>query len=355
MNLKTIRVGIVGLGNNTRLRHVPGLRACEGVEIVAVCNRRPESTVAVAREFGIPQTFGSWQELVAAPDIDAVMIGTAPYLHCPITVAALEAGKHVLTEARMAMSADEASRMCEASRRYPNLVTQIVPSPFGLRANRVVKELLASGYIGELREVVVIGTSDSLANPDAPLQWRQMAELSGVNMLSLGILHETLMRWVPAPIRVFAKSHAFTRERLEPATGIVRSVGTPDSVHVLTDLPGGAQGLYHFSGVTRFGPGSHIHLYGSEGTLKYELLPHDRLIGARRGEMDLHEIEVPPEKVSCWRVEAEFIDAIRGRGKIELTDFATGLSYMQFTEAVAQSAKTGNSISLISLRNTGLN
>ncbi len=346
MTSDRIRIGIVGLGANTRLRHVPGLRACDGVEIVAVSNRRPESTAAAARDLGIPRTFDHWQDLVADPDIDAVVIGTWPYLHCPVTLAALDAGKHVLTEARMAMNAAEAQRMLDASRRHPNLVTQIVPSPFGLRANRVVREMIAAGFIGELREVVVLGTSDMLADAATTLHWRQVAELSGVNMLTLGILHETLVRWVPDPIRVLAHATAFVPERLDPATGMRCRVGVPDSVQVLTEFSGGARGLYHLSGVTRFGPGSQIHLYGSDGTLKYELLPHDRLLGARRGDAELREIEVPVDKQMAWRVEADFIDAIRSRCRIELTDFATGVRYMQFTEAVARSAETGRAVVL---------
>jgi predicted dehydrogenase len=346
MTSERIRVGIIGLGANTRLRHVPGLRACEGVEIVAVCNRRAESTAAAAREFGIARTFERWQDLVADRDIDAIVIGTWPYLHCPITLAALDAGKHVLTEARMALNADEARQMLDASRRHPNLITQIVPSPFGLRANRVVKELLASGYIGELREVVVIGTSDMLADSTAPLHWRQVSALSGVNMLTLGILHETLIRWVPDPIRVVAQTHAFTPERMDPATGMKVGVGTPDSVAVLSEIAGGARGLYHFSGVTRFGPGSQIHLYGSEGTIKYELHPHDRVLGARRGDAELREIVVSPERAMAWRVEADFIDAIRGCSRIELTDFATGVRYMEFSDAVARSARSRFAVEL---------
>ena len=62
--MQTIRVGIIGLGANTRLRHVPGLRACRDVEIVAVCNRRPESTQAAAAEFNIPKTYVQWPKLV---------------------------------------------------------------------------------------------------------------------------------------------------------------------------------------------------------------------------------------------------------------------------------------------------
>src|SRR5881409_3947933 len=128
MAQQPVRVGLIGAGKNTRLRHIPGLKAIEDVSIVAVCNRRPSSTTAAAREFGIPRTYEHWEEVVADPGIDAVVIGTWPYLHCPITLAALEAGKHVLTEARMSLNAAEAHRMLTAAQRHANLVTQIVPS-----------------------------------------------------------------------------------------------------------------------------------------------------------------------------------------------------------------------------------
>ena len=85
--METIRIGFVGLGANCRLKHVPGLRACADVEIVGVVNRRPESTAAAAQQYSIPKTYEGWQELVADPEIDAVVIGTWPYLHCPITLA----------------------------------------------------------------------------------------------------------------------------------------------------------------------------------------------------------------------------------------------------------------------------
>jgi predicted dehydrogenase len=346
MSHNPIRVGVIGLGGNCRLRHVPGLRSCDNVHISAVCNRRRESTQSAAAEFGIPKTYDHWEDLVADPDIDAIVIGTWPYLHAPITLAAIDAEKHVLVEARMAMNAEEARQMHAASEAHPNLVCQVVPSPFGFRADRVVKQLIASGYLGELREVVVIGTNDALADRRTPLLWRQVAALSGVNMLTLGILHETLIRWVPDPVRVHAQTCAFTPERIDAASGAITPVGTPDSVQVLTTLANGARCIYHVSGITLFGPGSQIHLYGSEGTLKYELAPQDRLFGAQRGDKELREIPVPPEHQYGWRVEEEFVVSIRQRVPVQFTDFATGVRYMQFTEAVARSAVRGRAIDL---------
>jgi len=344
----SIRIGIVGLGGNTRLRHVPGFRACQDVEIVGVCNRRTESTQAAAAESGIPKTYSRWEDLVEDPAIDAVMIGTWPYLHRDISVAALKAGKHVLTEARMARNAMEARQMFAASQQHPELVTQIVPSPFGLRVHRAVKDLLAEGFLGQLREVVVLGINNTVADPTSPLHWRQSAELSGLNMLALGILHETLVRWIPHPTRVLAQTQIFTPTRHDPATGRVKHVGTPDSVQILTEIPGNARGIpgnargiYHLSGAVYHGPGTQIHLYGSEGSLKYSFDGEDRVSIGRKDERSLRELEIPPEKAGGWRVEEEFINAIRGIEAVQFTDFATGVRYMEFTEAVANSAASG--------------
>jgi predicted dehydrogenase len=352
MSTQRLRVGLIGAGGNTRLRHIPGLRALPDIDLVAVCNRRPESTAAAARDFAVPRTFEHWHDLVADPDIDAIVIGTWPYLHCPITLAALDAGKHVLTEARLSMNAAEARQMLAAAQAAPQLVTQVVPSPLGLQGNDVMRELIQGGFLGELREVQVFGLNAALADPAAPLSWRQDAALSGYNMLSLGIVHETLLRWVPPPVRVLAQVHAFVPTRTDPESGVRLAVGTPDSVQVLTVLENGARASYHFSGVVGLGQHTGIHLYGTEGVLHY-YLQDDRIFGASRqrgdshGQLaDLKEIPIPPEKAGRWRVEADFVDSIRQGTAVRLTDFATGVKYMEFTEAVALSANRGESVEL---------
>lgn len=352
MALRSLRVGLVGAGGNTRSRHIPGLRALPAVEIVAVCNRRPASTEAVARAFGIPRTFSRWEDLVADSDIDAVVIGTWPYLHCPITLAALDAGKHVLTEARMSMNAAEAHRMLAAARKHPNLVCQVVPSPFGVKGHRLMRDLIEGGFLGQLREVHVRSFNNALGDETVPLSWRQDAALSGVNMLTVGILHETLLRWVPPPRRVQAQTHAFIPERLEPESGRRRPVGTPDSVQVLAVLEGGARAVYHFSGVSAFGQGQSITLAGSDGVLCYDLAT-DQIRGASRRQgiaaaaLDqLDPIPLPPEKAQEWSVEADFVESIRAGTPVRLTDFATGVAYMEFTEAVARSGQRREAVEL---------
>lgn len=346
MTEQTVRIGVVGAGANTRTRHIPAFRQIPGVSVVGVVNRTPASTAQAARELEIPVTYPDWQALVADPQIDAVMIGTWPNLHCEVTCAALAAGKHVLCEARMARNLDEAQQMFDAAQAHPDLVAQLVPSPFGLEFNSYFKELIDDQFFGELREVVVIGADDTFWDFSKFLHWRQDAAISGNNILTLGILHETAQRWLPPTTRVMAQVQTHEPRRANPHGEGTAPVTVPDSVQVLTQFANGGRGLYHIGGTNLFGPGKQIQLYGSYGTAKIEFGTETKVWLGRAAQSEMRLLELPPELQSGWRVEAEFIGAIRGQEQVRLTDFATGLSGMEFTEAVHISAETGRAIDL---------
>ena len=123
-----IRVGIIGAGGIVGSVHIPGLRRMPGVEIVAVANRSLESSRRAADEFDIPRAYADWEQLLGDKGIDAVLIGTWPYMHRDITLAALDSGRHVLCQARMANNTAEAREMLAASQRHANLVCQLVPT-----------------------------------------------------------------------------------------------------------------------------------------------------------------------------------------------------------------------------------
>lgn len=333
-----IRIGVIGAGENARVRHIPEFRRLREVEIVAVANRSRESGQNVANALGIPRVHSDWRDLLADPLVDAVLIGTWPYLHCEATCAALTAGKHVLVEARMARNLSEAEQMLAAARAHPHLVTQIVPSPLGLQCGPAVQRLLDDGALGELRELAVIGANDSLWDDRQPVHWRQDSSLSGRNVLMLGILHETVLRWCPPPDRVFAQAARWSQRQPAPG-GVAQRADLPDVLHVLTRIAGGGRGLYHLSGMALFGPATQIHLYGSHGTIRVEFGATERVCCGRAGQTALRELAIPPEERGGWRVEAEFVGAIRGEERVRLTDFETGVRYMAFTDAVLRSVE----------------
>jgi predicted dehydrogenase len=345
---QVIRVGFVGAGNNTRRRHIPGFKALPGVEFVAVANRSPESGQRVAREFGIGRVAGDWREVVQAADVDAVCIGTWPYMHREITEAALAAGKHVLCEARMAMNAAEGRQMLQASRRAPHLVAQLVPSPITLEADQTIVALLAEGYVGQVLAVELEATlQPQFLDPQAPLHWRQDARLSGHNIMNMGIFYEAMMRWVGHARRVMAMARIAVPRRRDD-TGAWHDVVVPDHVDILAELRSGAHARLRFSSITGLARAPEAWIFGSDGTLRLEMEAR-RLWGGRRGDTALKEIAIPAERRGGWRVEAEFVNAIRGREKVSHTTFEDGVRYMEFTDAVARSAASGQAVEVADL------
>lgn len=339
MDSGTLRIGIVGAGQIARDRHLPGFQAIPGVKVIGVCNRRRDSSVRIAREFDIPRIYDNWEQLIDDDEINAVMVATWPYLHCSVTLAALDAGKHVLTQARMAMNAREAQRMLDRARESVGLTAMVVPSPLGLTGDKLMRRLIADGFLGSLRELHVQGLSSNLADPKAPLHWRQVTKYSGFNMLNLGILHETALRWTTPVTQVLARAAKIIRARRDPEQENKKvRVGTPDSVQVLTNQQDGSIGVYRLSAVAWHNSSNTIELYGSHGTLIYDLT-RDVILGAKANDPELRPIPITEDLRGGWQVEDDFIAAIRGERPVTHTDFLTGARYMQFTEAVARSSR----------------
>lgn len=335
VNTSTIRIGFIGAGANTRLRHLPGFQAIPGVELSVVCNRSETSSRAVADEFNIKRIAGNWRDVIEADDVDAICIGTWPYLHAEISIAALNAGKPVLTEARMAMNIIKAEAMLAASRAHPHLVAQIVPAPMSLEMDTTITELLNAGHIGELREVCITHTSGVYANAASPLSWRQDATLSGVNTLTVGIYYEMLGRWIADdPQRILATSSIFTSQRTA-TDGEVKNVTVPDSITILGEYQNDTRLLAHFSGVEAGTGRDEIRLNGSAGCLRADFKVNNVYYTPVGGNEKM--LEIPAAQRRGWRVEADFIDSIRNRAPVRLTSFADGLRYMKFTEAAVTS------------------
>jgi predicted dehydrogenase len=348
MPVDPIRIGFVGAGAIARERHIPGLRRIPGVELVGVVNRTRRSTERVAADVGIPRTYTDWRALIDDAAIDAVVIGTWPNLHCEVACAALDAGKHVLCEARMARDLPEARRMLAAAQARPKQVAQIVPSPYGLISGPALEQTIEEGFLGTLRELVVLGADDQFFDYSKPLHWRQQQELNGRNVLSLGILHETALRWSPPPTQVFAQVQLFEATRPVPEECCTAEVTVPDSLQAITQLAGGGRGIYHQSGAILFGPGKQIHLYGSRATIKVHFLPDgtEQVWLAHAGDNELRAVDIPEDQRGGWRVEQEFVGAIRGEEQVSLNTFTTGVQYMEFVEAVAESAATNRPVPL---------
>ncbi len=344
-----IRVGVIGAGGNTTKLHIPGLQAQDGVEIVTVVNRSAASSQRVADEFGIPGIAADWQEVVEDREIDAICIGTWPYMHAPMTIAALENDKHVLCEARMALNSAQAHDMLDAARRAPRRVAQIVPAPHTLEFDRTIMDMIGEGYIGDLITLDArITAACDFPNPSSPITWRQDRDISGNNIMSMGIWYEAMMRWVGPMANVFATGQAAVSHRTDDG-GHRRAMTIPDHVDIMGNMEQGGQIRFNVSTVLGHAPAAvDVGIFGTDGTMRLYQGNGEpmTLFAGRRGDDGLAEVSIDPAKKGGWRVEEEFINAIRGVEEVSHTDLTTAVQYMEWTDAVTQSLRTGQSVAL---------
>ena len=327
-----LRIGFIGAGANTRTRHLPGFKEIPGVVLAAVCNRTEESSRKVAQAFGVPVVAPDWRAIIDSPTIDAVCIGTWPNLHAELTIAALRAGKHVLTEARMARDLGEALLMFAEAQRHPQLVAQIVPAPMSLAFDATIVKLINAGVLGSLREVSVMCTNNTQVDSALPSGWRQDPQLSGKNTLALGIYYEMTLRWLGRGVTSLSADAAIFTPQRKNAQGERQTMTIPERVTVLGRYADAARFLAHFSSVELTAPRNEIRLHGSRAGLRLDFITNQLWLAEAAGPEQLVEIMAAPG--DAWRVEADFIASIREDRPVTLTDFATGVSYMRFTEAV---------------------
>jgi len=335
---KTVRIGFIGAGGIAKERHLPGLKKVDGVELVVVANRSLASAEKIRKEYGFAEASDNWQAVVERPDVDAIFVAAPPYLHKPATVAALANGKHVFCQARMARNLAEARDMYEAAKRSDR-VTMICPPPHAMKGDYYVKKLIRDGYFGQIREVHVHAFASSFADSNLPLHWRQDAFISGLNTLNVGMLVEVLHRWVGHFDQVSALTATHTPRR--PKEGSIQEVAVDvaDSVGIVGKLRNGGLAVMHFSGAAYHGGENRIEIYGSDASLVYFISSH-RILAGKAGEPGLTPVEIPSELVREWSAEADFVNGIRTGAPVS-PDFEEGLRYMEVTEAVYRSARTG--------------
>jgi predicted dehydrogenase len=340
-NNQKLRVGIVGAGGIVRTRHLPALKKNPDVELVAVSNSSYESAEKFCSE-ELPQAtpMRNWADLLALPDLDVIWIGTPPYMHSAVTISALEAGKHVFCQARMSMDLAEADEMLATSKRFPELVTMLCPPPYGMRADLLVKKLLAENYIGRPHHVRLQSFTGAYLDPNKPAHWRQKIEISGLNVLTLGIYVEVLQRWLGDITGVFARGKVVhpIRDGYE--------VIVPDLLNVFCAFGDGAEGVLEFSGINAFAGGDRCEIYGDRGTIVYDFAT-DIVQAGKTGDKEMRVVDLPSELATEWRVEDDFIAAVKSKGRVRPhPDFEDGLRYMRVVQAVADSRARNEWVSI---------
>jgi predicted dehydrogenase len=344
MAVQRLRIGFVGAGGIVRQRHAPGLGKIEGIEFAGVANRSRESSERAAEDLGIQRVFDDWKELVNSDDVDVVWIGTHPYMHREITLAALAAGKHVFSQARMAMDYQDAKAMWEAAERSDRTTMLSIP-PHYLRGDKAIREMLADGFVGQPLNVVVRSYSDTYADPKIPLHWRQERHISGYNTLDVGMMVEVMHRWLGYARRVTAMGKTVYPTR-PTADGGEGKVERPDTLTAVAELENGALATMLWSGVARHAAETNaFEIFGSDGTVRYLAASNTILVG-KAGDSQLKPLELSAHQEREWDAETSFVEAVRSGKKTAEPSFWDGLKYMEMTEAIFRSAETGKTVEM---------
>jgi len=357
------KIAIVGTGFGARVQ-IPGFLKIAGVEICGVMSSgRYERAEEVAQEFGIANVCHSYEELLALPGLDAVSIVTPPYQHHSQTLAALEAGKHVLCEKPMAMNLQEAREMVKAVQRT-GLIGMIDHEFRYIPARAYAQELIRDGWLGELYWANISTLTGTAADPHTrPYGWLFQKSAGGGFLGALGSHYLDALRcWFGEISAVLAQLSTFIKQRPLPGSNELRDVDVDDSFTLLLKMASGAQATIKVSVVTRFGGGERIELYGSGGTLIID--SEGKLQGARANDDRLQILPIPARYTSgpsssdprlrpFVTLAEDFVEGIRAAkvagkplGQEIEPSFADGLKVQQVLDAARASAETNCWVSL---------
>ena len=307
--LPPVRWGVLGAANIAVAKVIPGMMRSARSRVVAIASRDESRAAAAAKALGIPRSYGSYEALLADPEIDAIYNPLPNHLHVPWSIRAAASGKHVLCEKPIALSAVEAVQLREARDRSGVLIGEgfmVRSHPQWLEAKRLVD----SGALGPL--TLVTGHFSYYRRDASDI--RSRVEYGGGALMDIGCYPITLSRWLfgAEPVEVIAQI-----ER-DPELGVDRLTSA------LMRFPAG-QATFACSG--QLVPFQRMELFGTRGRIEIEIpfnappdLPCRIFVddGSALGGLAARAVEFPV--VDQYALQADrFSDAIRGRGAVPVS------------------------------------
>lgn len=361
-----MRVAVVGTGF-ARQVHLPGYALVDGIELAAVCDNRPGRAEQVAAEFGATRWSENYDDVLTMADVDVVDICTPPRLHAPMALAALSAGKAVICEKPMSSELAAANDMTEQAARSGARTAIHFQSRY-MAPYRYLRQVIAEGYLGEIRLVLVTAFGDYALDPRMEpyyATWASMAGhgggfLSSAMAHSLDLTQYLFGRLQPTcvmkqtalprkPLLAWDFIHDDPLSESSPTSGTIEVTGD-DTAVVQGCLAGGGVVVAAGSWAVRNGGGTRIEAYGSDGTVKVDSAGN---IVAGRGARQLQPIGVPSEmsERSASRQDvpglfaalaADFMAALDGReeppGGWPFATFADGLAVQRILAAASSNS-----------------
>lgn len=338
--MQKVRVGVIGLGNIAQVIHLPILSKFENAQIVALCDVEFQRAKLLGERYKVKRLFKDYNELLAMPDLDAVIIATPTNTHKEIAIASIKAHKHCLVEKPLARTAKEAKEILDAQSKSD--VKMMVGMNQRFRPDAMVlKSFIENGEIGD---VFFVKCGWLKKNP-VDRQWKSQKSLSGGGVvLDLGIMVLDLALW----ILNFPEAHSVSAVNFERDARNENSAGVEDFSSVLVRLKTG-QAITVDTG-WNFEIDHDLlfcNVYGNAGFARvYPLRFHKKI--------NDQLINVTPEKIgsiediykrSYYNELRHFIDAVSGLYPLTSTA-REAYERMKIVDAIYKSAKTGKEVLL---------
>lgn len=253
--MKKVRWGILSTANIGIAKVIPAMQKSEYCEINAICSRNLETAKNAATKLGIPFAYGRYEEMLADSEIDAVYNPLPNHLHVEWTIKCLEAGKHVLCEKPIGLNFEDAEKLLNETKKYPDLK---VMEAFMYRHHpqwQKVKELVVKGEIGEVKSIY---SNFSYFNDD-PNNIRNQADIGGGGLMDIGCYNISLSRFI------------FDKEP-ERVCGVMEydsKFNTDIVTSSLMDFGGGKTA--NFTCATQMNNFQNVNIFGTKGRIEIEV------------------------------------------------------------------------------------
>ncbi|MCA9143695.1 MAG: Gfo/Idh/MocA family oxidoreductase [Planctomycetaceae bacterium] len=324
--MSKIRWGVISTAKIGTEKVLPAMQKAEYCEVAAIASRNIESAQATAKQMGIAKAYGSYEELLADPDIDAIYNPLPNHLHVSWSIKALEAGKHVLCEKPIGLSAEEGQQLVDAGKRHPKLKLMEAfmyrHHPQWQRARQIVRE----GGIGRLCS---IQTAFSYFNNDAD-NIRNRVDIGGGGLMDIGCYPISLSRFIfeAEPTRTFGITECDPNFQTDRLTSAILDFGLGTST---------------FTCSTQMVPYQRVNIFGVTGRIEIEIpfnAPPDRpcKLWHQRGTA-IEEITF--ETCNQYGIQGDlFSQAILNDTPVP-TPIEDAVSNMRVIEAIFRSAESG--------------
>lgn len=324
--MSKLRWGVLSTSKFAQNKIIPAVKHCQYAEITAIASRNLSQAQETALRLGIAQAYGSYDELLADADIDAIYNPMPNHMHVDWSIKALQAGKHVLCEKPIGLSSAEGQQLVDAAKQFPKLK---IMEAFMYRLHpqwQRAKQLVAEGKIGQLRTVQ---SFFSYFNTDAS-NIRNKADIGGGGMMDIGCYNVSLSRFIfgAEPKRVLGIAEfdpQFQTDRL--ASGILDfGIGTAT-----------------FTCSTQLSPYQRVNIFGTEGRIEIEIpfnAPPDKPCRMWHQQGDKIE-EIVFDICDQYTIEFDLFSLAVLNDTAVPTPLEDAVANMKVIEAVFESSKTG--------------